>query len=104
MAVVVMDSEDLAALIRQVVVDTIETHAVKVETELKPFLSRTEFMRLMDIGESKTAELFNRPDFPVTREFGHPRVMTKLLLQWAEENTEWVSKNAGVGWNARKAR
>ena len=58
--------------------------------ELPPLLDRKQFMELVGIGDSKCAELFNRQDFPVNREFGHPRVPTQLLFEWIHNNTDWV--------------
>lgn len=73
--------------------------------ELPPLLSRKQFMELVGIADTKCAELFNRQDFPVIREFGHPKVPTHLLFQWIEENTEWVKSNTNYfederGWGA----
>jgi len=56
--------------------------------ELPPLLTRKEFMELTGIGSTKCNELFNRPDFPVIREFGHPRVPTRELFEWISENTQ----------------
>ncbi|MFJ7841624.1 hypothetical protein ACIQXG_19510 [Lysinibacillus sphaericus] len=61
---------------------------------LKALMTRKEFMNFAGIGETKCAELFNRRDFPVNREFGHPRVPTQLLLEWINANTDWVRANA----------
>lgn len=52
------------------------------QEKLPPLLSRKEFMELAGIGESKCAELFHRSDFPVNRELGHPRVVTKDFFEW----------------------
>jgi|SRR5690625_4431157 len=67
---------------------------IRLLSELPPLLTRKQFMELTGIGESKCAELFNREDFPVTREFGHPRVPTKLLFDWIYENTDWVQRSS----------
>lgn len=61
--------------------------------ELPPLLSRTQFMELVGIGPTKCNELFNRRDFPVNRELGHPKVPTHLLFKWIDENTEWIQEN-----------
>lgn len=50
--------------------------------QLKPLMTRREFMEFVGIGESKCAELFHRHDFPVNRELGHPRVVTKDFFEW----------------------
>lgn len=64
------------------------------QKQLPPLLTRKQFMELIGIGESKCAELFNRQDFPVIREFGHPRIPTELLFEWIHENTDWIKSNA----------
>ncbi len=67
---------------------------IKAQNDLPALLTRKQFMELADIGETKCAELFNRQDFPVNREFGHPRVPTALLFEWINRNTDWVQTNA----------
>lgn len=67
---------------------------IKAQSDLPALLTRKQFMELADIGETKCAELFNRQDFPVNREFGHPRVPTALLFEWINRNTDWVQTNA----------
>ncbi len=57
-------------------------------------MTRKQFMEFANIGEAKCAELFRRRDFPVIREFGHPRVPTNLLFAWIAENTDWIRFNA----------
>lgn len=99
MAVVLIEAEELKRMIREAV--AAEVKVVKHGADLPPFLNRKDFMELLGIGESKTAELFKRSGFPVTWEFGNPRVITHLLLQWAEQNSEWVDKHAGEGWKRR---
>jgi hypothetical protein len=99
MSVVVIEVQDLKQWIQETVAEALRNHLIK---ELPPFLTRKQFMELLDIGESKTAELFNREDFPVNREFGNPRVPTHLLMRWVDEHTEWVSNHAGDGWKNRK--
>ncbi|HAF97503.1 DNA-binding protein [Paenibacillus lactis] len=99
MAVVVIEVEDLQKMIREAVADAVKGHLTR---ELPPVLTRTQFMELLGIGESKTAELFNRPDFPVNREFGHPRIPTGLLLKWIDEHTSWVNQNAGEQWKKKR--
>lgn len=63
--------------------------------ELPLLLTRRQFMELANISEAKCARLFNRQDFPVNREFGHPRVPTKLLFDWIYVNTNWVETIEG---------
>lgn len=102
MAVIVMDSEDLERMLEKVVEQKLKEHAVQVPTSLPPVLNKTQFMELLDIGANKAQELFNRPGFPVNREFGHPRIPTGLLLKWIDEHTEWVEENAGKTFKARR--
>jgi hypothetical protein len=75
----------IATEIRNQVVPVIlrEVH----EKQLPPLMTRKQFMELVDIGPTKCNELFNRADFPVTRELGHPRVPTKEFLEWVSQNT-----------------
>nr|WP_246096639.1 hypothetical protein [Paenibacillus sinopodophylli] len=65
---------------------------------LPPLLTKTDLKKFLDIGDTKASELLNRPDFPVCRELGHPRVPTALLMRWIEQHTEWTGANAGDGW------
>ncbi len=58
------------------------------ESGLPPLLTRKEFMDLTGVGPTKCNELFNRFDFPVTRELGHPKVPTKLFFDWLYESTQ----------------
>lgn len=67
---------------------------IRGQEGLPKLLTRKQFMELVGIGDTKCAELFNRRDFPVIRDFGHPRVPTELLFQWINQNTDWVQQNA----------
>lgn len=67
---------------------------IKAQQGIPPLLTRKQFMELADISGTKCAELFNRADFPVNREFGHPRVPTALLFDWINENTDWVQTHS----------
>lgn len=75
----------------------------RTKYELPNLMTRKEFMNFAGIGESKCAELFNRQDFPVNREFGHPRVPTALLFEWIYANTHWVRANAPKAMRFNKA-
>ncbi|WP_406944519.1 DNA-binding protein [Halobacillus sp. SY10] len=88
---VTLDADQLQQLINDAVDKAIKRHALKDQLPL--LLTRKEFMKLMQIGETKCAELFNRDDFPVNRELGHPRVPTSLLMDWIYSNTDWVQEN-----------
>ncbi len=52
------------------------------EKQIPPVLTRKQFMELVDISSNKCNQLFNRQDFPVNRELGHPRVVTKDFFEW----------------------
>ncbi|MFC7061659.1 DNA-binding protein [Halobacillus seohaensis] len=86
------DQELFQQMVNDAVDKAIERHALK--DQLPPLLTRKQFMELMQIGETKCAELFHREDFPVNREFGHPRVPTTLLMDWIYSHTDWVKKHA----------
>lgn len=58
------------------------------EKQIPPILTRTQFKELVGIGDTKCNELFNRADFPVNRELGHPRVVTKKFFEWMDETTD----------------
>ncbi|MEN2765798.1 hypothetical protein [Ornithinibacillus xuwenensis] len=62
------------------------------QKHLPPLLTRKQFMELVDIGPTKCNELFNRSDFPVTRELGHPRVITKDFFEWLS----WSANSAEI--------
>lgn len=57
-------------------------------SQLPPVLTRKQFMELVDISHTKANELFNRADFPVTRQLGNPRVVTKQFFEWLDEDIE----------------
>ncbi|MEK4187184.1 DNA-binding protein [Paenibacillus sp. FSL L8-0494] len=97
MSIVLIETDELEKIINKAVSIALEGH---VSNNLPPLLTRQQFMELLEIGATKAAELFNRPGFPVTREFGNPRVITRLLLLWAEENSEWMSQNASLSWKS----
>lgn len=94
-----LDLSQLQAAINDAVDKAIERHSF--QSQLKPLLTKNDLMDLLEIGATKASELLNREDFPVTREFGHPRVPSHLLLIWIEEHTDWVRDNAGANWKLR---
>lgn len=59
---------------------------IELVNQLPPLLTRKQFMDLVEISSTKCNELFNRADFPVTRELGHPRVVTAKFFEWLEED------------------
>lgn len=74
----------------------------QVSINLPPLLTKTQLMELLDIKSTKASELLNRQDFPVIREFGHPRVPTHSLMVWIDEHTEWVRQNLDEAWVRNK--
>lgn len=83
-------SDEIALMVNELKKELVE--AVKEDLsnnrELPPLLNKKQFMELVGISNTKCAELFNRADFPVTREFGNPRVPTKMLFEWIYKNTQ----------------
>lgn len=104
MSIVVMDSDDLERLLEKVVSKAIEAYSVQVPTSLPPVLSIKQFMKLLDISRPTATEVMRRPGFPVNREFGNPRIPTGLLLQWIDDNTEWIDDNAGQKFQYNRKR
>lgn len=103
MALIVMEEADLERLLDKVVSRAIEAYAVQVPSSLPPVLNRTQFMELLDISAPKATEVLRRPDFPVNREFGNPRIVTALLLRWMEEHTDWVQENTGDKYKPKRS-
>ena len=95
-----MDLSKLQEAISTAVDEALERHSLK--SSLPTLLNKTQLMELFDIGSTKASELLNRQDFPVIREFGHPRVPTHSLMAWIDEHTEWVRENAGETWLRNK--
>lgn len=56
------------------------------QKQLPQLMTRTQFMEFAGISNTKCNELFNREDFPVTRELGHPRVKTDTFLKWLDDS------------------
>ncbi|SEP57715.1 hypothetical protein SAMN05216232_0220 [Virgibacillus subterraneus] len=63
------------------------------EKQLPPLLTRKQFMEIVDISTTKCNELFNRSDFPVNRELGHPKVPTKQFFEWLDKTTNRAEVN-----------
>lgn len=99
MAKVEIELDQLELLIGAAVSKAIEQ---SIQKQPPPLMTKSQLMELLDIGATKAAELLNREDFPVIREFGHPRVPTRLFMEWVERHTEWIKENAGDGWNRRR--
>ncbi|WP_138756456.1 hypothetical protein [Paenibacillus sinopodophylli] len=62
--------------------------------KLPTFLRRSDLKELLGVGDTKVTEIFNRQDFPVCRELGHPFVLSELFIQWVKDHTDWVEENA----------
>lgn len=95
-----IDLDSLQQVINNAVDEAIERHALK--SQLPPLLTKPQLQDFLDIGTTKASELLNREDFPVIREFGHPRVPTHLLMIWIDEHTDWVRENAGNQWGGKR--
>lgn len=95
-----LDLSKLQEAISTAVDEALERHVLK--SSLPTLLTKTQLMELLDIKATKASELLNREDFPVIREFGHPRVPTHSLLVWIDEHTEWVRQNTGEAWLTNK--
>ena len=84
------DVEELRTIIREEVREAVRD-SIKTK-ELPPLLTRTELMELFHIGQTKTAELMGRADFPVMREAG-VLIPTEKLFRWIDRHTRWVEDN-----------
>lgn len=81
-------NEEISQLVTEIKNQLVPVLIQELQTkQLPPLLTRKQFMDLVDIGSSKCNELFNRDDFPVTRELGHPRVITKDFFEWLSDST-----------------
>lgn len=70
------------------------TKRLDAHEQWPPLLSRKDLMAFLGIKENKASELLNRSDFPVIRDFGHPKVPTHLLMKWIDDHTNWMEDNA----------
>lgn len=82
-----VNDEFVQSLANEVVKQAVPVLLQELEQkQLPPLLTRKEFMDLVGIGDTKCNELFHRRDFyPLTRDFGHPKVVTHLFFQWLNE-------------------
>lgn len=87
-----MDVDQLQRVIEEAITKAVEK--ASFINNIPPLLTKAQFQELLDIGSTKAAELFNREDFPVIRDLGHPRIPTQLLFIWIYEHTDWVRDNA----------
>jgi len=90
MATYSFSKEEMSELINGLKVEIVSAlrEEIKAEKELPPLLNRKQFMELTGISTTKCAELFKRSDFPVIRDFGNPKVPTKLLFDWIYSNSQ----------------
>lgn len=89
MPVTTFTDEEISAIASEVTKQLLPTLLNEFKQEqLPPLLTRQEFMKLADIGSTKCNELFNRADFPVNRELGHPRVLTKDFFKWVSKTNQ----------------
>ncbi|MCY8354575.1 hypothetical protein MOD14_10390 [Bacillus haynesii] len=65
---------------------------ISVTEQLPHVLTRSEVKEVLKIKDTKIAELFKRPDFPVNDLIGK-KVPTHMLFEWINNNTRWVEKN-----------
>lgn len=82
-----INNEFVQSLANEVVKQAVPVLLQELEQkQLPPLLTRKEFMDLVGIGDTKCNELFHRRDFyPLTRDFGHPKVVTHLFFGWLNE-------------------
>ncbi|MBY7736758.1 helix-turn-helix domain-containing protein [Paenibacillus sp. P2(2022)] len=82
------------------IIDAAVSKAMKQYTpnQLPSLMTKKQLMEFLGIGSTKASELLNREDFPVIREFGHPRVPLHALMVWINEHTEWIRDNAKDYW------
>ncbi|MEY9095374.1 DNA-binding protein [Paenibacillus sp. RC84] len=94
------DLDHLQKMISMAVEQAIQKH--EFANTLPPLMTKAQLMDVLEIGGTKATELMNREDFPVTREFGHPRVVTSLFMQWIEAHTEWINENSSPDWLSKR--
>lgn len=103
MSMVLIDVDELQQMIASVVNATVEQVVASSLHSFPPLLDKTLLMKFLSIGPTKASELLNRDDFPVIREFGHPRVPLHSLLTWIDDHTEWIRDNA-KSYHSRRGR
>ncbi|MEK3920582.1 DNA-binding protein [Paenibacillus sp. FSL K6-2393] len=96
-----VNPSELEQMIMSAVHKAIEQSAFASSQTHPTLMDKKQLMELLQIGATKAAELLNREDFPVIREFGHPRVPFHSLMIWIDEHTEWVKSNAKGYWEQR---
>ncbi|WP_083679414.1 hypothetical protein [Paenibacillus amylolyticus] len=100
-----LDPTELQQYISKAVEDAFSKidFALKDDSKKYPALmDKNELMDFLRVGHTKASELLNRDDFPVIREFGHPRIPLHSLMIWIDEHTEWIRDNAKDYHNRRE--
>lgn len=83
MATITFSDEFKRSLANEVVTQLVPILLKELEQDQLPhIMDRKTFMEVAGIGDSKCNELFHRSDFPVNRELGHPKVVTKDFFEW----------------------
>ncbi|MDQ0658804.1 DNA-binding protein [Paenibacillus sp. W2I17] len=93
MSIIEIDPNTLQQMIMTAVQEAIEQCNL-ASSNHPALMDKTQLMNFLGIGATKAAELLNRDDFPVIREFGHPRIPLHSLMIWIDEHTEWIRDNA----------
>ncbi|MGM1022977.1 MAG: DNA-binding protein [Bacillota bacterium] len=93
-----VDPQQLQQLIVDAVEKALERNSFSAANHQPVLFDKQQLMDFLRIGSTKASELLNREDFPVIREFGHPRVPLHALMVWIDEHTEWVRDNAKGYW------
>jgi len=89
-----LDSTQIEDMVAAVAERVIAKHQEQ-QHGLPIVLSKERLCEELDISLSTATSLFRRPDFPVARNLGGPKVVTHLLIEWLEREAGWVQKHAG---------
>lgn len=92
MSMTLIDTMELQQMITSAVQAAVEK--TKITNKYPALMTKSQMMEFLGIGATKAAELLNREDFPVIREFGHPKIPFNSLMIWIDEHTEWIRTNA----------
>lgn len=89
-----VNPSELEQMIMSAVQKAIEQSLFATSQTHPTLMDKAQLMKTLGIGATKASELLNRDDFPVIREFGHPRIPLHSLMIWIDEHTEWIRDNA----------
>ena len=89
-----VNPSELEQMIMSAVQKAIEQSLFATSQTHPTLMDKKQLMDFLRIGATKATELLNREDFPVIREFGHPRVPLHSLMTWIDAHTEWIRDNA----------